>query len=66
MIYRIWAIAKKELRQIRRDVRTLIVMFVFPIFMLVLFGYALNFDVNHIKIGVYDLEKSGHQAWGSL
>ena len=58
MIYRIWAIAKKELRQIRRDVRTLIVMFVFPIFMLVLFGYALNFDVNHIKIGVYDLEKS--------
>jgi ABC-2 type transport system permease protein len=58
MIYRIWAITKKELRQIRRDVRTLIVMFVFPIFMLVLFGYALNFDVNHIKIGVYDQEKS--------
>ncbi len=58
MIFRIWAIAKKELRQISRDVRTLIVMFVFPIFMLVLFGYALNFDVTDIKIGVYDLEKS--------
>jgi ABC-2 type transport system permease protein len=58
MIYRIWAISKKELRQIRRDVRTLIVMFAFPIFMLVLFGYALNFDVSHIKIGVYDREKS--------
>lgn len=58
MIYRIWAIAKKEIRQIKRDVRTLIVMFIFPIFMLVLFGYALNFDVTDIKIGVYDQEKS--------
>jgi ABC-2 type transport system permease protein len=58
MLFRIWAIAKKELKQIRRDVRTIVVMFIFPIFMLVLFGYALNFDVTDIKIGVYDLEKS--------
>jgi ABC-2 type transport system permease protein len=58
MFSRIWAISKKELRQIRRDVRTLIIIFAFPIFMLVLFGYALNFDVNNIKIGVYDNEKS--------
>jgi ABC-2 type transport system permease protein len=58
MILRIWAITKKELKQIRRDVRTLIIMFVFPIFMLVLFGYAVNFDVTSIKIGVYDREKS--------
>ncbi len=58
MLFRIWAISKKELRQIRRDVRTLVIMFVFPIFMLVLFGYALNFDVTDIKIGVYDRENS--------
>jgi ABC-2 type transport system permease protein len=58
MLLRIWAISKKELKQIRRDVRTLIIMFIFPIFMLVLFGYALNFDVTSIKIGVYDREKS--------
>ena len=58
MISRIRAIAKKELRQIRRDVRTLTIMFVFPVFMLILFGYALNFDVTDVKIGVYDQEKS--------
>ncbi len=58
MIFRIWAIAKKELRQIRRDTRTLIIIFVFPVFMLILFGYALNFDVSDIKIGVYDQDKS--------
>ncbi len=45
-------------RQIRRDIRTLIVLFVFPVFMLILFGYALNFDVTDIKLGVYDLDKS--------
>ena len=33
-------------------------MFVFPVFMLILFGYALNFDVTDVKIGVYDQEKS--------
>jgi ABC-2 type transport system permease protein len=58
MIFRIWAIAKKELRQIRRDTRTLIVLFAFPVFMLILFGYALNLDVSDIKIGIYDQDKS--------
>ena len=58
MIFRIWAITKKEFRQIRRDTRTLIIMFVFPVFTLILFGYALNFDVTNIKLGVYDQDKS--------
>jgi ABC-2 type transport system permease protein len=58
MLSRIWAITKKELRQIRRDVRTLIVLLFFPIFMLILFGYALNFDVSKITIAVYDQDKS--------
>ena len=58
MLYRIYALMKKELKQVRRDGRTLFIVFFFPIFSLVLFGYALNFDVNHIKIGVYDQDKS--------
>ncbi len=58
MIFRIWAISKKELRQIMRDTRTLIILFIFPVFMLILFGYALNFDVTNIKLGVFDLDKS--------
>jgi len=55
---RIKAIAKKETKQLSRDVRMLAVIFLFPVFLLVMFGYAINFDVHHIKIAVYDLDKS--------
>jgi len=55
---RIKAISKKEIRQLLRDVRMLGVIFLFPIFLLIVFGYAINFDVRHVKIAVYDLDKS--------
>src|SRR5258706_12393058 len=58
MFRRIYAIVKKEFRQIRRDPRTLLLIFIFPVFLLVLFGYALNFDVKHVKIAVYDEDRS--------
>ncbi len=49
---------KKEVRQLKRDVRLLFVMFFFPVFLLMIFGYAVNFDVKHIKIAVFDQERS--------
>lgn len=52
------AIARKELRQLLRDKRMLFVLFFFPAFLLVVFGYAINFDVKNIKIAVMDNEKS--------
>lgn len=55
---RIKAISKKETRQLSRDIRMLGVIFLFPIFLLVVFGYAINFDVKNIKIAVCDLDKS--------
>lgn len=55
---RVKAIAKKETKQLSRDVRMLAVIFLFPVFLLIMFGYAINFDVHHIKIAVYDLDKS--------
>ncbi len=58
MIRRILAIARKEVRQIKRDKRMLYVLFIFPFILLVLFGYAINFDVHHIKMFVYDQAKS--------
>jgi drug efflux transport system permease protein len=58
MVRRILAIARKEVRQIKRDKRMLYVLFVFPFILLVLFGYAINFDVHHIKMVVYDQDKS--------
>lgn len=60
MLNRIKAIALKEIRQLKRDKRMLYVLFVFPLILLVLFGYAINFDVHHIKMVVYDQDKSAH------
>jgi ABC-2 type transport system permease protein len=54
----ILAVSKKEVRQLKRDYRLLFVIFFFPVFLLVIFGYAINFDVKHIKLAVYDKEKS--------
>src|SRR5512141_1589942 len=58
MFTRIKAIAKKESKQLLRDVRMLGVIFFFPVFLLGVFGYAINFDVHHIKIAVYDQDRS--------
>jgi len=58
MFQRVFAFVKKELRQVARDRRTLGVLVVIPAFMIVMFGYALNFDVKHTSIAVYDEEKS--------
>jgi len=58
MFTRILAISKKEIRQLKRDTRMLYVLFVFPFVLLIIFGYAINFDVHHVKLVVYDLDKS--------
>lgn len=58
MFNRIFAIAKKEARQLRRDTRMLFIVFFFPVVLLAIFGYAINFDVHHIKIAVYDQDRS--------
>ena len=48
----------KEFRQIRRDPRSLMFMIFLPAFMLLMFGYALNFDVKHIPLAVVDQDGS--------
>ena len=58
MLKRILAISKKEIRQLKRDTRMLYVLFVFPFVLLVIFGYAINFDVHHIKMVVYNRDNS--------
>ncbi|HET9204324.1 MAG TPA: ABC transporter permease [Acidimicrobiia bacterium] len=45
-----WAMVIKELRQMRRDRRTLAMMIVMPLVLLVIFGYAASFDVTKIEI----------------
>ena len=55
---RIAAIGDKEWIQIRRDSRSLFLSLFIPTMLVLLFGYALNFDVKHVKIGVYDQDRS--------
>jgi ABC-2 type transport system permease protein len=55
---RIKAIAKKEFKHLLRDYRMLAILLLFPVFLLWIFGYAINFDVHHIKLAVYDQEYS--------
>src|SRR5438034_1511778 len=52
------AVARKELRQIVRDRRTLLILLLVPAFFLLLFGYALNFDIRHVRIGVDDRDRT--------
>ncbi|MEO7192975.1 MAG: ABC transporter permease [Vicinamibacterales bacterium] len=53
-----WAVALKELRQIRRDSRTLVILVFVPTFFLFLYGYALNFDIRHVALAVDDRDDS--------
>jgi ABC-2 type transport system permease protein len=48
------AVTRKEMRQIARDRRTLLIQAFVPAFFLVVFGYALNFDIRHIALAVED------------
>ncbi len=51
-------VMRKEFRQIRRDSRSLIFMIFIPAFLLITFGFALNFDVKHIPLAVVDHDGS--------
>jgi ABC-2 type transport system permease protein len=58
VLLRTWAIARKEFIEILRDPRTLIVVIVLPLVLLVLFGYAINMDIKHLRMAVLDQDKS--------
>jgi len=58
MFRNIYSISKKELIQIGRDRRSLMIIFILPVFLLTLFGYAITLDVNTIKIGIFDKDKT--------
>lgn len=58
MFTRIKPITVKEFRQISRDRRTLGVLLFIPAFMLVMFGYALSFDVRRVPLAVCDQDRS--------
>jgi ABC-2 type transport system permease protein len=54
---RLWAVARKEAIQLRRDPRSLALAFLLPLFLIVFFGYAISFDVKNIRLGVLDYSR---------
>ncbi|MGH9384964.1 MAG: ABC transporter permease, partial [Vicinamibacterales bacterium] len=58
MIRQVLAVGSKELRQIVRDRRTLVILLFVPAFFLLLYGYALNFDIRHLRLAVQDRDRS--------
>ncbi|MBZ5573652.1 MAG: ABC transporter permease [Acidobacteriia bacterium] len=51
---RFLAVARKEIVQILRDSRSLIIVLIMPVVLVLLFGYGVNLDLKHLPIYVYD------------
>jgi ABC-2 type transport system permease protein len=51
---RIWVILRKEVRQTLREPRMRVVLFVPPLVQLIVFGYAVNLDVDNTRIAWMD------------
>jgi ABC-2 type transport system permease protein len=55
---RTWAIFRKELIHIRRDPISLLQVVLLPVVLLLLYGYALTFDIKNVTLAIYDQEHS--------
>ena len=56
--YRVAAMTRKEVIQIRRDARSLLIVVAMPVILILTFGYAINLDVKHVPVCVLDREGS--------
>jgi len=59
---RIKALAWKEFIQIKRDPRSLGMALAIPIFMLLIFGYGLSLDIDHVRTLVWNQDASSQVA----
>jgi ABC-2 type transport system permease protein len=57
------AVAQKEVRQMRRDRLTAGMIVGLPVIQLLLFGYAINQDVRHLRAGVADESGTQRARW---
>jgi len=55
---RLFAVASKEILQILRDSRSLIIVLIMPVILVLLFGYGVSLDLKHLPIYVYDRDGS--------
>lgn len=57
-LIRLMAIIKKEFIHVFRDKPSLIIAIMMPIVFVILFGYAVNMDVDNIPMAVLDMDKT--------
>ena len=55
---RLFAVARKELIQILRDSRSLMIVVIMPVTLMLLFGYGVNLDLKGLPIYVFDRDGS--------
>lgn len=55
---RVRSLAIKESRQIVRDPSSILIAFVLPLILLVLFGYGVSLDLNNIRVGIVNEGRS--------
>ena len=55
---RAWAIARKEFLHVLRDPRSLAMAIAMPMFLLLLYGYALTLDVDNVPMIVWDQSRT--------
>jgi len=55
---RLTAISRKEFLHIIRDPRTLIIIFLMPVVLLTMFGYAFNMELQLVELAVIDQDRS--------
>jgi ABC-type multidrug transport system, permease component len=58
MVAQLMAVMRKELRQAFRDRRMVAILLLVPLIQLILFGFAINLDVNHIPTAICDLDQT--------
>jgi ABC-2 type transport system permease protein len=58
VIRRVLAVAIKELLQLRRDWRTAFALVAMPVVLLLIYGFALSFDVRDIRLAVVDQSRT--------
>jgi ABC-2 type transport system permease protein len=58
MIRRIRTLARKEILHIRRDPRSLFLAIGQPAVLVIIFGFAISFDIRHVDTAVIDLDRT--------
>ncbi len=57
-LIRLYAVARKEFRQLVRDWRTLFILAILPAVLLLIFGYALSYDIKNVPLAILDHDRT--------